>query len=202
MSRALLSAPDLVGVVISGGRSERLGRDKAREEIGGVRLLDRVLAALGEVVETSVVVGPWAPPGVARTEEMPRFEGPLRAFAHAARVVPASRLLLVGCDHPFLQPDLLRHLASRRTDADVVVAARPEGPEPLLGVYATDLADMADGLLECGVRSLKKLIESARSALVEETEWRVWDPEGLSFVDIDDPPALERARRLCEGSTD
>jgi molybdopterin-guanine dinucleotide biosynthesis protein A len=187
---------DVAGVVISGGSSERLGRDKAREVVGGVSLLERVLGAVGEVVEHLLVVGPWAPDGVPRSEESPRHEGPLRAFAHAARTAGVSHLLLVGCDHPFLQPALLAHIVSRRDESEVVAVSGTSGPEPLLAVYSVAVLPVAERLLESGARSLKRLLDEVVVRHVAEEEWRRYDPDGLSLIDVDDEDSLERARRL------
>lgn len=190
------TATGVVGAIISGGVSKRLGRDKAREVVGEVSMLERVVDAVRVVVDRVLVVGPWAPEGVPRSEEAPRHEGPLRAFAHAAQMAEADHVLLVGCDHPFLQPALLGHLVSSCREADVVAISGEEGPETLLAVYSTALAPLAERLLASGSRSLRRLFDEVDVEYIGEDEWRPYDPEGLSLIDVDDEDALERARSL------
>lgn len=192
----------VAGAVISGGASKRLGRDKAREVVGGIPLLERVLDAVSGVVDRVLVVGPWAPAGVPRSEESPKHQGPLRAFAHAAQLVEAEHVLLVGCDHPFLQPALLGHLVASCREADVVAIEGEEGPETLLAVYSTALAPLAERLLASGSRSLRSLLDEVDVDYIGEDEWRSYDREGLSLIDVDDEVALERARSLMRGDAD
>ena len=133
-------AEPLSGLILAGGQSRRMRRDKALLAVGGVPVMERVMKALrcAGVCETLIVGG--------RPE---RFE------AYAARVVPddspgfgvaggiASGLaamrgeaaLTVGCDMPFLTGELLKRIASSLDGADAAAAETERGIEPLCAVY-------------------------------------------------------------------
>ncbi|MFN8104814.1 MAG: molybdenum cofactor guanylyltransferase [Acidimicrobiia bacterium] len=187
-------------VVLAGGRSRRFGTDKATAVVGGSPLLRRVLDTAAPLVDEVLVVGPWAPPGFARTLEPVRFEGPLAGLAWGLATIRTGHALALGCDHPFLAPGLLGHLLACRRDADAVVARGPNGPEPLVGVYDTALASVASELTDAGERRLAALLEHCSVEWVDEDRWRDLDPEGLSFLDVDWPEDVDRIEaRLRSG---
>lgn len=183
-------------VVLAGGRSMRFGTDKAAALVGGSPLLCRVLDVAAPLVDEVLVVGPWAPPGFARTLEPVRHEGPLAGLAWGLGSIGTAHALVLGCDHPLLDPLLLGHLLAHRCDGDVVVARGPNGAEPLVGVYDTALAQVATELTESGERRLGALFEHCDVAWVDEAVWRGFDPEGRSFLDVDWPDDIDRIERV------
>lgn len=135
-------------VVLAGGRSTRLGRDKAAVEVGGVPLLDRVLRAVGPVSARVVVAGPHrrltpgtpAPgtgAGPVWCREDPPGGGPVAGVAAALRQVRAERVYVLAVDLPFLTADALRALAAAGPSA---IAVDADGHDQgLLGIWATEL---------------------------------------------------------------
>lgn len=185
-------------VVLAGGRSMRFGTDKAAAQVGGRPLLCRVLEVAAPLVDEVLVVGPWAPPGYARTLEPVRHEGPLAGLAWGLASMRATHALVLGCDHPLLEPLLLGHLLAHRHEGDVVVARGPNGAEPLVGVYATSLAQAAAELTESGERRLGALLDRCDVEWVDEDVWCRLDPEGRSFLDVDWPEDIDRIEGLLD----
>lgn len=109
-SRATTVRAGLDVVVLAGGAGSRIGgRDKAELRVGGVRLLDRALAAAAPARSaggSAVVVGPERPPGPARgirwARENPAGGGPLAAVAAGLVLVSAPRVALLAVDLPFV----------------------------------------------------------------------------------------------------
>lgn len=174
-------------VVLAGGRSRRFGTDKATAEVAGRSLLLRVLDVAAPLVDEVLVVGPWAPPGFARTLEPIRHEGPLAGLAWGLAAVGTAHALVLGCDHPLLDPGVLGHLLAHRHEAAAVVARGPNGPEPLVAAYDATVARVASELTEAGERRLSALLDHCTVAWVEEDAWGAFDPEGRSFLDVDWP---------------
>ncbi len=191
-----MSADDAAGnisaIIVSGGRSERFGSDKAAIKLDGRTLIEHVLDAVAPVVDDVVVVGPWAPNGLAASIEPEPLEGPLGALAWGLELCSSPHALLVACDHPLLVPGLLREFVRMRGDADAVVARADGRPEPLVAVYSHDCLSVANALLDSGERSMRALLAAIDVRWIDPHEWRVHDPNGNSFVDIDTPEDLER----------
>jgi molybdopterin-guanine dinucleotide biosynthesis protein A len=183
----------VAAAVLSGGRSRRMGRDKATLEVGGVPLAARVLAAAAAVADPVVLVAPEGHP--ARRLGGPVVadpgQGPLAALAAALAALDAAHVLALAADHPGLEGGLLRHLVGLRAEGEAVACRRAGRLEPLVAVYerAPALA-AAERRAAAGDRSLTGLLAALRTRVVEEAEWRPLDPAGRSFVDLDHPADL------------
>jgi molybdenum cofactor guanylyltransferase len=181
--------------VLAGGASTRMGRDKATLAVGGARLGEIALAAAARVADPVVLVAPEGHPArrlPARVVADPGL-GPLAALAAALDALDAGHVLVLAADHPGLRVELLAHLAGIAGRGEAVACRRGPRLEPLVAVYervpalAAARARLAGA---AGDRSLLGLLAGLRTVVVEEPEWRPLDPDGRSFVDLDDPADL------------
>jgi molybdenum cofactor guanylyltransferase len=190
--------------VLAGGASRRMGRDKATMPVGGVELAATVLAAAARVAAPVVLVAPEGHPArrlAARVVADPA-QGPLVALAAALEALDATHVLVLAGDHPGLRVELLAHLVALAPRGDAVACRRGPRLEPLVAVYRRVPALAAarraltggSGGLKPSPRenrgSLLGLLAELRTVVVDEPEWRALDPDGRSFVDLDDPDDL------------
>jgi molybdopterin-guanine dinucleotide biosynthesis protein A len=181
--------------VLAGGASRRMGRDKATLAVGGVELASLVLAAAARVADPVVLVAPDGHPArrLAGRAVADPGQGPLAALAAALGALEAEHVLVLAGDHPGLRVELLAHLVALAGEAEAVACRRGPRLEPLVAVYrrAPALAAARARLAgPAGDRSLLGLLAGLRTLVVEEPEWRRVDPDGRSFVDLDDPADL------------
>jgi len=186
--------------VLAGGASRRMGRDKATLRLGGVELASLALAVAARVAEPVVLVAPEGHP--ARRVAAPAVAdpglGPLAAVAAALAALEAEHVLVLAADHPGLRVELLAHLvalAGRAGAAGPEAVACRRGPrlEPLVAVYRRlpALAAARSRLAgPPGGHSLQGLLADLRTLVVEEPDWRRLDPDGRSFVDLDNADDL------------
>jgi molybdopterin-guanine dinucleotide biosynthesis protein A len=190
--------------VLAGGASRRMGRDKATMPVGGVELAATVLAAAARVAAPVVLVAPEGHPArrlAARVVADPA-QGPLAALAAALEALDATHVLVLAGDHPGLRVELLAHLVALAPRGEAVACRRGPRLEPLVAVYRRIPAlAAARRALPGGSGGLKPsppenrgsllgLLAELRTVVVEEPEWRALDPDGRSFVDLDDPDDL------------
>lgn len=130
------------GVVLAGGAGRRMGGvDKAGLRVGGITLLDRVLAAARPVCDRLVVVGPSRPTdveGVAFVQEAQPGGGPVPAVLAGVEASPGCDVaVVIAVDLPLLATDDLRRLVAllEKSGAEVAAAEDEEGPNPLLAAY-------------------------------------------------------------------
>ena len=165
----------LAGVVLCGGRSRRMGVDKATIEIGGSTLLERATTRLGEVCDP-VLVAPGdlrlEAGGYGIVEDAVPGAGPLSALVAVLRRSPRPLIAVVAVDMPWLDPLLLQWLAGRIGDHDAAVCATDRGAEPLHAVYAKSALGPAEDALRSADRSLHGLLGQVRVLTVPETEWK------------------------------
>jgi molybdopterin-guanine dinucleotide biosynthesis protein A len=184
--------------VLAGGASRRMGRDKATLPVGGVELASLVLAAAARVADPVVLVAPEGHP--ARRVAAPATRlvadpglGPLAALAAALEALEAEHVLVLAADHPGLRAELLAHLVALAGEPEAVACRRGPRLEPLVAVYRRAPALAAARARLAGPargRSLLGLLSDLRTLVVEEAAWRQVDPDGRSFVDLDDPADL------------
>jgi molybdopterin-guanine dinucleotide biosynthesis protein A len=174
-----------------------MGRPKAWLPFDGVPLLVRIVERLRAAFDEVLIVGaggrelPDAGAPVVRDRRPGR--GPLAGLEAALSATGAPRVLAVSCDAPFLQPSLLRRLASLAEGHTGAVPRREGRLHPLLAVYSRDLLPHVSRLLDEGRLRPVFLLEEAGARVVEEEELRDADPHGLSFVNLNTPEDYEAA---------
>jgi len=113
------------GAVLVGGKSRRMGRDKALLAVGGQPLLQRVVEALREVTDELLLVGVGAERyawlGGRAVDDLVPGGGPFAGVYTALSVARHSHCLVVACDMPFLNTDLLRYMRQQAMGWDAVV---------------------------------------------------------------------------------
>jgi molybdopterin-guanine dinucleotide biosynthesis protein A len=153
-------------VVLAGGGATRLrGVDKAALEVGRHRLLDRVLAAVGDA-ERIVVVGPrrgWEPPGVAVVREEPPGAGPVAAIAAGLAATQSPVVAVLAGDLPFLTSSTVATLRAALGEpgeppVDGAVLVDDEGRDQLLvGVWRAAALRARCAALQVGGAAVRSL---------------------------------------------
>src|ERR1700682_751441 len=154
------TAPSRMGFVLAGGKSSRMGagsdqdQDKAFLEFRGQTLLDRALAVMGLVCDSTAIVGDPAKFTKYESVVADTFPGcgPL-AGIHAALVhSPAELNLMLAVDMPFVSSELLVLLfaAAEASGAIVTVPRSGKGLQPLCAVYRRDFFLVAEQSLRAG----------------------------------------------------
>jgi molybdenum cofactor guanylyltransferase len=141
--------PPRPGVLLSGGRSSRMGRPKALLPFGSHRLIDHVAARLAPQVD-SIAINANDPdidlPGAPAFPDLtPDFQGPLAglqaALSYVARTCPdAAHAAVITVDSPFFPLDLFDQLAETLVDNDVVALAASNGRmHPVTGLWPVSI---------------------------------------------------------------
>ena len=196
-------------IVLCGGRSHRMGEDKAVLPFGKSTLLERVLgqiaAALGDVPRVCVAAAtqqlPKLPASVQVVRDPQPHQGPLAALATGLRTIAAEAdvVFVTGCDAPLLEPATVQLLGERLSpEADAAVVVANEHRQPLLAAYRPGVLATADQLLNAGKGSLKALLDALTLCEVSEHDLRAADPDLRSLVNCNDHDAYQRALALAE----
>ena len=122
-------------------------------------------------------------------------EGPLRGLSAGLALADAEWAVLVGGDMPDLQPTVLREMLRAARETGVVAVTLSDGgrERPLPSVLHTGPAAEAVGvLLRAGRRSLRDLLATVSTVVVDEPTWTALDPERRTLVDVDEPTDMGR----------
>jgi molybdopterin-guanine dinucleotide biosynthesis protein A len=195
-------------VVLCGGRSTRMGRDKASLPFGDETLLQRVIRIVSASVADVVVVAragqdlPALPRDVRIVRDELDDRGPLGGLGPGLRASRAEAVFATGCDAPFLGPALVDLLFERLGEGDAAVAETDGRPHPLCAVYRTRIASVVDRLVADDRLRASDLAGLVPTVRVTEDELRAVDPDLASFVNCNTPEAYAAAlRRLATGTT-
>jgi molybdopterin-guanine dinucleotide biosynthesis protein A len=191
---------DLTGIVLAGGASQRMGRDKALLELDGKRLIEVVIERMAQLCAQVLVVAdnarPYAGLEVPVVEDRFRGVGVLGGL-HAGLEAAAHELALaVGCDMPFLDPDLLRAFVGWAEGFDVAVLRYGDGEqvEPLHGVYRRTCLPAMEAAIRTGRRRIISFFPQVRVRYVTPEDVTPFDPALRSFHNINTPEEWEALR--------
>lgn len=184
-------------VVLAGGLSRRFGADKVYARFNGKffsQAIAEKLSAADFKVHFSVAQPksiPVAQP-IRMIEDPLPFEGPLQALYGALLQLKAPRLLLMACDMPFIEPDLIAFLWKESEGADVTVLKFQEKIYPLPGVYSKNIIPIVKDLLDHGVRDLKSLLggPEEKIKIISSDRWQTLDPRAKSLLNVNTQRAL------------
>jgi len=177
-------------VILAGGLSRRMGRDKAVLPAGDGTLIEHLARRLAPVVDETIVAGGSGRgplPGVTMVEDRYPGLGPL-AGIHAGLLAARYRhVWVVGCDLPDVEPGLASLLCGFAPGYDAAVPRIDGEPQSVCAVYDRALASRIDGLLAAGERRVTMLLAASNVRYVTAEELRVVDPELRSFRNLNTP---------------
>jgi molybdopterin-guanine dinucleotide biosynthesis protein A len=194
----------MTSIILAGGKSSRLGRNKALQVVDGKSLIQWVVDRLAMLSTEIVIV-------TARGEAIPSYstveiktvadiypeKGPLVGIYSGLVSSSSLRAIAVGCDTPFLSVSLLKYMTQVCSVYDVVVPRIENKLEPLCAVYSKNCSVPIQGLLGQNELRIDKLFSMVKVKYIEEDEINRFDPEHLSFFNINSEADLDRARKLA-----
>jgi molybdopterin-guanine dinucleotide biosynthesis protein A len=195
---------EVTGIILAGGESRRLRLNKALLELEGQPLLTRIANRLRPLCSDVVVVGGLNAVcqvrGLRFVEDLLPGHGALggiHAGLHAAQT-PYS--LVVGCDMPFLNQDLLRFMVEQAQGYDAVILRLGRFLEPLHALYSRHCLRPIEHLLVQGGGRIISFFSQVRVRYIEEWEVDRFDPQHRSFFNINTPEDWQQAQRwVMEG---
>jgi molybdopterin-guanine dinucleotide biosynthesis protein A len=193
----------LSGFVLAGGKSTRMGQDKAAVSLNGLTLLQHALAALRVVCRDVAILGRHELYGTLAPVYADIFPGcgPLGGIHAALSSSQTHFNLIIAVDTPFLAPRFLSYLAERAIASNAVVTT-PEiddYTQPLCTVYSLDFRSIAEQALRLGSYKIVPLFPKDRTLVIKESELRQFAFAADMFEILNTPEDLARARRRFSG---
>lgn len=196
---------DASGAVLCGGKSLRMGRDKAAVLFEGEPLLARAARRLSAVFSEVLVVGAGAggandlalPAGVRLLADETPGHGPLGGIVTALGAASRKWVFVAACDMPFLDEGLVARLWEEALSSPGVpaVAPRLDGkPQPLAALYSHEALAPAREAVERGKLCLWRFLEEIGASYVEIEPG---SPESRALADLDTEADLAAAEREC-----
>jgi molybdopterin-guanine dinucleotide biosynthesis protein A len=189
-------------LVLAGGRSARMGRDKALLPLGDATLIEHLVATLTpRFTDIVVVASPTQvlPPLAASVvRDAIAYEGPAAGLAAGLRAMQHEVAFVTSCDGLGVHLPLVEFLLSEVTGHDAVLPVWDGRPQPLRAVYRRTALGPLEQQLALGGRRLLDLFDAIKVRHVGEEEIRRFDAGGRSFVNLNTPADYAEARRRLE----
>ena len=184
-------------IILCGGKSSRMGLDKATLPFGSELMLQRVIRLMAKVVDLSEIVVvaapgqslPSLPPDVIITTDQCPDRGPLEGLAAGLRVVPKSveAVYATSCDVPLLVPAFVSAMFDYLGDSVIVVPRDGKFCHPLAAVYRPIVLSVVDRLLSENRLRASFLLEEAPTREIPVDELRQVDPQLSTLMNLNYP---------------
>ncbi|HEY1016002.1 MAG TPA: molybdenum cofactor guanylyltransferase [Herpetosiphonaceae bacterium] len=192
-------------IIVAGGHSRRLGRDKRRLRLWGddqPTLLERTVALARRLCPEVLVVlndpADWAGLPARLVPDAWPDAGPLGGIASGLRAAApgAEWALVLAADLPLLSERLLAGLLAHPCAGEAVVPRQddPSRIEPLLALYRRSCLAGLESYLAAGRRKATDWAAALDACWLDPPAWRRWDPAGWSFLNLNTPDQLDLAR--------
>jgi molybdopterin-guanine dinucleotide biosynthesis protein A len=191
----------ITGVVQAGGKSTRMGGEpKALIDLGGRRIVERVVAAIAPVVDDVLVVTNtpehYAFLGLPMVPDVFPDHGSLGGIYSGLKAATGAAAFTVACDMPFLRAEVARVVVAHAGEADVVIPRLGEQLETMHALYAKACLPHIEQRLRAGRLKIVGFFEDVRVLEIPEADVRrIADPE-IVFMNVNTPDELARARDL------
>lgn len=192
-------------IILTGGQSSRMGRPKALLPFDGGPLIAHIVRTLERLFPDIVVVaapGQELPPlrhgsgqalPVTLVRDEVAYQGPVGGICYGLRAATGEIGFVTSCDAPFLNLHLISYLTTQISNHDVVVPYWQSRLQPLHALYRRSVTPLLEEQLKRGELRPIFLFDKVRTREVHEDEIRRFDPEGLSFLNMNTPEDYQGA---------
>lgn len=187
---------DCTAVILAGGDSQRMGRDKASLLLGERTLLQSVAATMQKIFPHVIISvrHPRPEMDLPQVCDEQSGNGPLAGVVAGLGYVKTTWIFVVACDMPFVEPAMVELLGSYRAGHQAVVPVVQGHRQTLAAFYARNCLDKIQAhLADGGKNSLRAVLEKLQVRYVDEAELLKADPGARSFFDLDTPQDVAAA---------
>ena len=194
---------DVTCIILAGGASRRMGRDKAFIQIEGIRLLDYVYRKCRELFSEIIIVTnqpqqfvDYQTPVVP--DEIPGI-GSIGGLYTGLRRASNYYSFCVACDMPFLKPELIARIIEKRSNSDIVIPKTRAGLEPLHALYSKRCIEPLKKYIEKGDLKISNILVEVKVQYCSEEEIKKVDPSLLSFMNVNTKKELFKIQQMVKG---
>jgi molybdopterin-guanine dinucleotide biosynthesis protein A len=188
-------------MILAGGKSSRIGIDKGLVKLDGrLTIIERIIHRLENLFDEILIVtnNRFLYEGFQAVvvEDLVESKGPLGGIFSGLSSSANDLNFVVGCDMPFINPDLVAYLVGKPQDYDVVIPEINSQLETLFARYSKRTLPFIASQLERGELRVLNILKNLQVLRIASHEIARFDPDHLSFFNINSPQDLERARTI------
>jgi molybdopterin-guanine dinucleotide biosynthesis protein A len=197
-------------IILAGGKSTRLGHDKVLETVGNTSLLEQVISRIDPLSKEIIIVTAKertftqlaSRPKVKVVSDIFPGQGSLGGIYTGLVKSDSFYNLVVAADMPFVNTSLLRYMIGICEGFDFVLPRVNGLFEPLHAIYSKNCITPIESILNEGKKVIVELFKYVKVKYVEADEVDKFDPQHLSFFNINTKEELELAKKIAAGAAD
>ena len=196
----------MTGVILTGGKSSRMGQDKALMSVGGVPLFRRILEVFETMFDEILVVtnkaGRHAGIGYREVSDIVPDCGPLGGIYTGLSYAKSEQIFVASCDLPFIKASTVKVVISEPVSYDIVVPDDGGRLHPLHAVYSRKCSPYIRKWLDNGFYNVTKFINEVEGLSVRKvqmSEIGAVDPDLMSFFNMNTQEDLTEANKIAAG---
>lgn len=190
----------MTGIILAGGKSRRMGENKAFIDLGGAPLFERVYRIFKEIFTEIIVVandaGLFEGYEARLQKDILLNKGPLGGLYTGLFYSSNYHAFCTACDMPLLNPRLIKYMVEERGEYDVIVPKTPDGLHPLHAIYSKKCLSPMRQLLDRDDLRIVNFFHRVRVRYIDETEIRKVDPHMRSLINVNTEEEIEAVRGI------
>lgn len=187
--------------ILAGGKSTRLGFDKASARIGDESLIELVIRKISPLFENIAVItrkdSQIPDMGYKVLYDLMPGSGSLGGIYTGLVRSPSYFNFFFSCDMPFIEPEFIKSMLDEPKNYDILLPRSGKNFEPLHAIYAKGCLPVVRQLLASGVLRIIDLFSKVNVKYIEESQWKKFDKNGKMFHNINTPDDLKLAQEQC-----
>jgi len=189
MNREIIN--DVTGVILAGGKSTRMGSNKALLPYRGGRFIEAIHRLFADIFSEVILVTntpdqyDFLP--CRKEQDILKGMGVLAGIHSGLYHSSSPAIFAVACDMPYLVEGLIRHMASRADAGGVLIPEGPDGLEPLHAVYGKGCLAAMETTLLSGQRRIVSFFDRTNVSKMNLEQVAIFDPSFVSFMNINTP---------------
>lgn len=195
-------SPDVTGVILAGGKSSRMGQDKAFLPFLGAPLIERILGVMQPLFSEVIIVAPQATRFqkylLKTVQDLHPDMGSLGGLYTGLFYAKTPWIFATACDTPFLSAKLIQALMKKTQDCQVVIPRTSQGLQPLSAFYHKDCLGPMKALLGKGELKIIEFFPQVRVQYFEEKELTSLGLSSQIFFNINTPQDRQKAEALAQ----
>ena len=185
---------NITGIILSGGKSIRMGENKAFIEIEGVPIISRIHTLFKSLFNEIIIVTnqkePFLSYDASIYSDLLPNRGVLGGLYTGLFFSSFLYSFCVACDMPFLKEPVIEYLIRNIDSFDVIVPKAEDGLQPLHAIYSKTCLEPIREIIKKGKYKIIDFYPMAKLKIVEEHEFRSLDPRAESFINVNTPEEL------------
>ncbi len=190
----------MTGIILAGGKSHRMGRNKAFIDSGGVPLFERVYRVFKEIFSEIIIVTndvlPFERYEVILQRDIILNKGALGGLYTGLFHSSNYHAFCSACDMPLLNPRVIEYMTEERDEYDVIVPKTHDGLHPLHAIYSKKCLNPMRQLLDRDDLKIVNFFGQVRVRYIEEMEIREFDPHMRSVINVNTDKEMEAVRNI------